>query len=97
MEFEGAVKEFDDFLYGTEIEGLKVHRSIVAFDEPRDGEAVARVLLLVDDPIEQTWELESVMELRSAAARKATEVGLPPISVSLVPESEADSVADFAR
>ncbi len=91
------MKEFSDFLYGTEIAGLRVHRASLVFDERQDGEPVTRVLLLVDDPTEQTWDLESVTELRSALARKAAEIGLPPISVSLVPESEADSVADFVR
>jgi hypothetical protein len=58
---------------------------------------VTRVLLLVDDPAGQTWDLDAVVQLRLALARRATELDLPPVSISLVPESEADSVETFVR
>jgi hypothetical protein len=97
MDFEQALQRFGDFVEGLEVEGIKVHRVSLALDERQDGEQVTRVLLLVDDPAEQTWDLESVTGLRRALARYATELDLPPVSVSLVPKSEADSVPSFVR
>lgn len=97
MEFEQALEQFANFVVGLEVEGIKVHQVSLALDERQDGEPVTRVLLLVDDPAEQTWDLDSVTHLRLALARYATELGLPPVSVSLVPKSEADSVPIFVR
>ncbi|HUB98736.1 MAG TPA: hypothetical protein VMS11_02820 [Solirubrobacterales bacterium] len=92
-----ALKEFADFAVGIEVGGLKVHKVSSFLDERQDGEPVTRVLLLVDDPREETWELDTVIELRRLLGRKAIEIGLPSVSVSLVPESEADSVETFVR
>lgn len=97
MDFEQALGRFEDFLVGVEVEGIKVHRASLTLDGRRDGEPVTRALLLVDDPAKQTWDLGSVTELRRTLARHATELGLPPLSVSLVPEREADSVPSFVR
>ena len=96
MQFDQAIKRFEDFVLDLEVEGIKVHRVSLTLDERQDGEPVTRVLLLVDDPAKQTWDLESVTQLRLALARFATELGLPPVSISLVPEAEAASVPSFA-
>jgi hypothetical protein len=96
MPFEEALKRFSDFAVGLEVEGMKVHQVSLALDERLDGDPVTRVLLLVDDPKKQTWDLDSVTALRTALARFATEIGLPTVSISLVPEAEADSVPSFA-
>ena len=65
-------------------------------DERRDGELVTRVTLLVNDPAAETWDVTHVRELRHALGHRAAELSLPPVSVSLVPESEAEAVAAFA-
>lgn len=96
MDLDQAFERFRDFVIGLEVEGIKVHQVSLALDERLDGEAVTRVLLLVEDPKKQTWDLESVTQLRMALARFATEIGLPPVSISLVPEAEAASVPGFA-
>ena len=81
----------------TEIRDLGVRQVRLLADERQDGEPVTRVLLLVDDPKGPTWELEGVTKLREELSRRATELGLPAVSVSLVPESDRDSAARPGR
>lgn len=97
MDPAAALEEFADFAVGIEFSGLKVHAVSLALDERLDGEPATRVLLLVDDPREETWDLDAVVALRRALARRAVELGLPTVSVSLVPESDRDSVETFVR
>lgn len=47
--------------------------------------------LLLDEPGGDTWEADLLQELRTSLARRATELELPPVSLTLVPESEADA------
>lgn len=97
MGSETALRELSDFAVGRESADLKVRAASLSLDERRDGEPVTRVTLLVNDPVGETWELDSVLRLRRELARRAVELGLPFVSVSLVPESEADLVEDFVR
>ncbi|HVO55905.1 MAG TPA: hypothetical protein VMT37_15960 [Solirubrobacterales bacterium] len=97
MRPEGALGELSDFAVGHESGEIHVHAASLALDERRDGEPVTRIMLLVNDPAGDTWELDSVLRLRRDLARRAVELGLPTVSVSLVPESDADSVEDFVR
>lgn len=97
MESEAALEKFSKFAVGVEFAGFKVHDVSLALDERLDGEPVTRVLMLVDDPDGETWDLDAVVELRRVLARRATELGLPRVSVSLIPESESDSVEAFAN
>ncbi len=76
---------------------IAAHRAVVALDERQDGEEVTRVILLVSDPDGDTWDVEQVRGLRDELGRKATELGLPPVSLTLVPESEAELVEAFTR
>jgi hypothetical protein len=76
---------------------LRVRRAAITLDERQDGEPVTRALLLVDDPQGDTWNVEAVRELRGALGRKATELDLPPVSLTLVPASEAKFVEPFTR
>lgn len=82
--------ELERFAASYEDPELRVHRAAVALDERQDGEPVTRVVLLLDEPSAETWPPERVRELRHALGRKATELGLPSVSVTLVPESEAE-------
>lgn len=97
MAAEDALGELERFATGVGLSGLRVHRASVALDARQDGELVTRVALLVDEPDADTWDVEAVQELRTALARKATELDLPPLSLTLVPEGEADLVEAFAR
>lgn len=94
---ERAREELAEFAIGLELEGLGVRQIAIDFDERQDGEPVTRVLLLVDDPSGPTWELSVVSELRGALARKAVELELPTVSVSLVPESDRDAAERSVR
>lgn len=76
---------------------LRVLRAVIALDERQDGEPVTRATLLVSDPNGATWDVEGVRELRQALGRKATELELPPVSLTLVPESEAELVETFSQ
>ena len=69
--------------------GLTVHRAVAAFDERLHGEMVTRISLLLDDPVTDTWDLGQVNDLRNALRRRATELGLPSVSLTLITQSEA--------
>lgn len=62
--------------------------ALVRLDERLDGEPVVRIVLLLEDPADETWELDQVIELRRALGRRAAELGLPPVSLTLVAQSE---------
>lgn len=89
--------ELERFAIKYRGEALVLHRAAVAVDERQDGEPVTRVVLLLDDPAGETWDVDQVQELRTALGRKATELGLPPVSVTLVPQSEAELVEAFGE
>lgn len=89
---DGTMGELKTFATSYRDREFVVHRAAVALDERQDGEPVTRVALLLDDPAGDTWDVDQVQELRTALGRKATELGLPPVSVTLVPESEVGLV-----
>lgn len=91
-----AIETLSDFAFAYASAGFEIHGSIVSADERQDGEPVTRVTLLVTDPTSDTWNIDEVRELRQALGRKATELGLPAVSLTLVPSSEADTVTEFA-
>lgn len=97
MPAEVPTRELEEFATSLTRGGLRVHRAAVALDERQDGERVTRAILLLDEPRDDTWDIALIQELRKALAHKATELGLPPVSLTLVPESEAEVVEAFAR
>lgn len=97
MTAEGPASQLERFATSYSDLDLTVHRAVVALDERQDGEDVTRVALLLNEPSHETWDAARVRDLRDALGRKATELGLPPVSVTLVPESEAEFVDGFAR
>lgn len=97
MAEDGAIDELKRFVTGYRDEELIVHRASLMPDERQDGEAVTRVVLLLNEPTGDTWDVDRVRRLRTALGRKATELGLPPVSVTLVPQSEAELVDAFSR
>jgi hypothetical protein len=82
---------------GSDTSGLAVHRASVALDERQNGEPMTRITLLLDDPAGETWDLDQIRELRRELGRKATELDLPEVNVTLVPRSEAEYVDAFAE
>jgi hypothetical protein len=74
------------------VEGLATRDARVFLDERQDGEPVTRVVLVLDDPTGDTWDVEAVTELRRSLGRRATELGLPGVSVTLIPKSEAELI-----
>lgn len=92
-----ATRQLEVFALGYRDEEIQVRRAIAALDERRDGELVTRVTLLVADPAAETWDVGRVRGLRHALGHRAVELGLPAVSLTLVPESEAEVVEAFAR
>jgi hypothetical protein len=82
-----------EFVTGYEDGDLAVHRATVRLDERQDGEPVTRVVLLLSDPSGDTWDIDAVRALPHARGRRATELELPAVTVTLVPESEAEAFA----
>ena len=81
---------------GWNTPSLAAKQAYAALDENREGEAITRVLLLVSDPEEDTWDVDLVRELRQSLGKLATELRLPPVSLTLVAESERDEAEVFA-
>jgi uncharacterized protein (DUF2126 family) len=92
-----ALDDLGDYATGVAVPGLTIHQAAVALDERLDGDPVTRVSLLVDDPSGDTWEVSAIRDLREILGRKATELGLPLVSVTLIPKSEAETVEAFVR
>ncbi len=88
--------ELEQFAIAYRDDEIEVRRAIAGLDERRDGEPVTRVTLLVSDPTADTWDVRRVRDLRHALGHRAAELGLPPVSLTLVPESEAQVVEAFA-
>ncbi len=89
--------ELAQFATNYRDENLVVHRAAVAPGERQDGEPVTRVVLLLNEPTDETWDVDQVRELRTVLGRKATDLGLPAVSLTLVPESEAELIEAFGR
>ena len=75
---------------------LAVRRAEARPDVRQDGDPILRILLLVSDPRDDTWEVDLVSQLRAALGRKSTELGLPPVSLTLLAESDAEGVDAFS-
>jgi hypothetical protein len=74
---------------------VAVLRADATPDIRQDGEPVTRVLLLLTDPEGATWDVDRVRKLRAALGRKATELELPPVSLTLLAESDAEAAEAF--
>lgn len=87
---DSAIAQLEAFATSWESGDITVRRAAVALDERQDGEPVTRLRLLVSDPRGPTWDVSSVRELRQALGRRAVELGMPAVSLTLVPESTAE-------
>lgn len=94
---DDAAGELESYAESYRDADLAVRRAAVSFDERQDGELVTRVLLLLTDPSTDTWDVDRVRALRTALGHKATDLGLPPVTLTLVAESEAEAEDAFAQ
>jgi hypothetical protein len=97
MSTDDAASLLARFAVDSDFADVVVRDAQVSLDERQDGEPVTRVVLLLEDPVGDTWDVERVSELRRELGRRATDLGLPAVSVTLVPLSEADLVEAFRR
>lgn len=86
-----ALEELAMFATQGEFSDLGIKQIRLRTEERQDGEPVTRLLLLVDDPHGPTWDLDAVSGLREKLSRRAAELDLPALSISLVPESDRDA------
>jgi hypothetical protein len=96
MTTEEAVNELSKYAAAYRDGDLAVRRASVAIAESQDGVLVSRLALLLSDPLGETWDLDRVNRMRDELGRKATEVGLPPVTLTLVAESEPEADEAFA-
>jgi hypothetical protein len=89
---DSALAELAGFAMSYRDEAFDVRDAWISRDEGQDGEPVTRVLLVLSDPARDTWDVDRIRDLRLALGRKATELGLPPVTLTLVAESEAEEV-----
>lgn len=75
---------------------LGIKKALVSLDENQEGDPVTRVTLLLTDPSGDTWEVGEISEMRQALGRRATELELPPVTLTLVAESEREAIDAFA-
>jgi hypothetical protein len=97
MTAEPPTAELERFARDHGDEELGVRRAAAVPDIRQDGEPVIRVVLMLRDPPGDTWDIDRVRDLRLALGRKATELGLPPVSLTLVAESEPEAAEAFAQ
>lgn len=76
--------------------GLSVRNASVAHGESQDGTPLTRVLLLLTDPTGDTWDLDEIDRLRDDLARRAAELQLPSVTITLVAESEPEATEAFS-
>lgn len=76
---------------------VDVKRAHAEVDVNYDGDEVTRVMLLLGDPRGDTWDIDAVSELRDSLGRFGAELGLPWVSLTLVPESERAELGVFAQ
>jgi hypothetical protein len=74
---------------------LAVERAEASLNVRQDGEPVTRVTLLLTDPEGDTWDVDKITVLRAALARKATELQLPPVTLTLVAASDVEATEAF--
>jgi hypothetical protein len=97
MSAEAPTAELERFAREYGDEQLGVRRAAATPDIRQDGEPVMRVVLMLRDPQGDTWDIDRVRDLRLALGRKAAELGLPPVSLTLVAESEPEAASVFAQ
>lgn len=96
MTDEEGIEELVKFAESYPDEALSIKKALVSLDENQEGEQVTRTLLLLADPSGDTWQVDHISELRRTLGRKATDLELPPVTLTLVAESEREAIDAFA-
>lgn len=94
---EERIAELVQFAESYPDEALGIEKALVWLDENQENEPVTRILILLADPSGDTWEVDHISELRQALGRRATDLELPPVTLTLVAESEREAIDAFAR
>lgn len=97
MTDDGRTAELAEFAESYSDEVLGIQKALVSVDENQEGEPVTRVLLLLTDPRGDTWDVDHIRDLRQTLGRRATDLELPPVTLTLVAESEREAVDAFTR
>jgi len=97
MAEEDRIAELVDFAQSYSSSAVAIKQALVSLDENQDGDPVTRVALLLTEPHGDTWEVDDIIEMRQALRRRATELSLPPVTLTLVAESERDAIDAFAQ
>jgi hypothetical protein len=92
-----ATAELEAFAKAYNDDQLVVRQAAASPDIRQDGEDVIRLALVLRDPDGDTWDVGRVRRLRFDLGRKATELGLPPVSLTLVAEGEPEAADALAR
>jgi hypothetical protein len=80
--------KFIAFAKGWSTTGLSVLQAKARVTENRKGEPLMYVQMLLTDPDGITWDSDRADEIERALRRKATELGLPFASFSLIAERD---------
>ena len=94
---EERIAELAKFAESYSDEALGIKKALVSLDENQEGEPVSRILLLLADPTGDTWEVDDIRKLRQTLGRRATDLELPPVTLTLVAESEREAIDAFAQ
>ena len=97
MTEDERIAELVRFAESYSDEALGIKKALVSLDENQEGDPVTRVVLLLADPSGDTWEVDRISELRQTLGRKATDLELPPVTLTLIAESEREAIDAFAR
>ncbi len=97
MAEEHATAELVEFAQSYSSPAIANKQALVSLDENQEGNPVTRVVLLLTEPNGDTWEVDDITEMRQALGRRATELSLPPVTLTLVAESEREAIDAFAH
>lgn len=97
MTDQDGIAELVKFAQSYSSSAVAIKQALVSLDENQDGDPVTRVALLLTEPHGDTWEVDDIIEMRQALRRRATELSLPPVTLTLVAESERDAIDAFAQ
>lgn len=97
MTEKDTAAELVEFAQSYSSPALAIKQALISLDENQEGDPVTRVALLLTEPDGETWEVDDISEMRQALGRRATELGLPRVTLTLVAESEREAIDAFAQ
>jgi hypothetical protein len=97
MTEQDPTAELVEFAQSYSSPAIAINQALVSLDTNQEGYPVTRVSLLLTEPNGDTWEVDDITEIRQTLGRRATELGLPPVTLTLVAESEREAIDAFAQ